>query len=108
MIAELEGRLTVLTPPESTSSGSQSKEVNRASGASGGQWWAPNDWSNTPNPNTEDLVVNDETVPIIPSLGSAANIDNPITTDWDFGSLFLVPAYWPKNLPSPCELSPGL
>lgn len=34
--------------------------------------------------------------------GSANNLLGNVDFDWDIGGLFMVPANWPMNLPSPC------
>lgn len=43
--------------------------------------------------------------------GAATNVAGNMDLDWDVGGLFMVPANWPMNLPSPCKLtfpqSPG-
>ena len=37
------------------------------------------------------------------STGNASVADVGMDPEWDFTSLFLLPAQWPKNLPTPCE-----
>lgn len=39
--------------------------------------------------------------------GATANVVGNMDLDWDLGGLFMVPANWPMNLPSPCT-SPRL
>jgi hypothetical protein len=41
--------------------------------------------------------------------GATANVVGNMDLDWDIGGLFVVPANWPMNLPSPCTFfSSGL
>lgn len=35
--------------------------------------------------------------------GATANVVGNMDLDWDLGGLFMVPANWPMNLPSPCK-----
>lgn len=35
--------------------------------------------------------------------GAANNVVGSMDLDWDVGGLFMVPANWPMNLPSPCK-----
>ena len=35
--------------------------------------------------------------------GPANNLVGNMDLDWDVGGLFMVPANWPMNLPSPCK-----
>lgn len=35
--------------------------------------------------------------------GAANNVVGNMDLDWDIGGLFMVPAGWPMNLPSPCK-----
>jgi hypothetical protein len=35
--------------------------------------------------------------------GATNNVMGNMDLDWDVGGLFMVPANWPMNLPSPCE-----
>ena len=37
--------------------------------------------------------------------GATNNVVGNMDLDWDVGGLFMVPANWPMNLPSPCESS---
>jgi hypothetical protein len=36
--------------------------------------------------------------------GATNNVVGNMDLDWDVGGLFMVPASWPMNLPSPCKL----
>jgi hypothetical protein len=37
--------------------------------------------------------------------GTTNNVLGGLDLDWDVGGLFMVPANWPMNLPSPCKWS---
>ena len=98
-VAELESRLSALTPPGSGSSGEKSRGD---SGDPTTKTWIMGD----PDLGSQDISMNAavqglfEGAEILPAFNSPTGVG----PDWDFGNLFLVPTHWPRNLPSPCTL----
>jgi len=100
LAAELEARLSGLTPSDSRSSGSEPKDFILKDPSA--QSWLPD--NSTLNTQTMPglSMSGGGSGPILDEIGSVPAV-NPDGTEWDFGDLFVVPAHWPKNLPSPCE-----
>jgi hypothetical protein len=102
VVAELESRLAGLTPTDSNGR-SSSGQMNP--GDLLGQPWLSGEPAFDVSQAIPTTSVNGASGPMLQNL-DGETADNPMAgmgTEFDFGDLFLVPANWPKNLPSPCQ-----
>lgn len=109
IIAELERRLAGLTPADSNSTsnlpsigGSQYSSPagishRQASGSSAAANITVDSFgsSHIHQPDIQQIWVQDN--------NKSTTVSNDMNNDWDLGGLFMVPANWPKQLPSACE-----
>lgn len=101
-VAELESRLSALTPTDSGSSGEKSRGISRDYTA---QMWSMGD----PGFSLPDISMNAAGQGLFEGAADklpASNSPSSVDPDWDFDNLFLVPLNWPRNLPSPCTSGP--
>lgn len=111
LLAELEARLAGLTPATSNDSASDRPSTKTKSSvdqllSQGEPLWLPTESTSNTLPTSAAFGTFGPAIDISSSsadLKMDAGVQSANDADFDFGSFFMIPLNWPRNLPAPCK-----